>query len=97
VSHTFLKYIERFKGGRFQIHQQNIEEQNKNSLLKKASCSTLHTFNKMSSSEDQMLLKNVTDQLSRLVQEIQDLEECRDEMTEQEYVEAKEDSKEQLR
>ena len=51
----------------------------------------------MSGSEDQMLLKNVTDQLSRLVQEIQDLEECRDEMTEQEYVEAKEDSKEQLR
>lgn len=51
----------------------------------------------MSGFEDQMLLKNVQDQLGRLVQQIKDLEECRDDLTEEEYTETKEDTKEQLR
>ena len=46
--------------------------------------------------EDKLLLKNVNDQLCRLVQQIQDLEECKEDMTEDEYKEAKDDTREQL-
>jgi hypothetical protein len=47
--------------------------------------------------ENQLLLKNANDQLIRLVQQLRDLEECRDDMTEEEFNESKEDTKEQLR
>jgi hypothetical protein len=47
--------------------------------------------------ENQLLLKNANDQLLRLVQQLRDLEECRDDMTEEEFNESKEDTKEQLR
>ena len=47
--------------------------------------------------ENQQLLKNANDQLLRLVQQLHDLEECRDDMTEEEFNESKEDTKEQLR
>ena len=51
----------------------------------------------MSGSENKLLLKNVNDQLSRLVQQMKDLEECREDLTEDEYNETKEETKEQLR
>ena len=46
--------------------------------------------------EEKLLLKNVNDQLSRLVQQIQDLEECKEDMTDEEYKESKDDTREQL-
>ena len=46
--------------------------------------------------EDKLLLKNVNDQLCRLVQQIQDLEECKEDMTDDEYKESKDDTREQL-
>jgi hypothetical protein len=49
-----------------------------------------------SRAEDNLLVKNVNDQLCRLVQQIHDLEECKEDMTEDEYNESKDDTREQL-
>ncbi|XP_025411236.1 protein LZIC-like [Sipha flava] len=48
------------------------------------------------SDENEMLRKNLEAQLERLVQQLCDLEECRSEMTDDEYKESKEDTEEQL-
>ncbi|KAK2581611.1 hypothetical protein KPH14_002115 [Odynerus spinipes] len=47
--------------------------------------------------ETERLKKNLEEQLDRLVQQLEDLEECRDEMPNEEYEEAKEETMEQLR
>ncbi|KAF7994883.1 hypothetical protein HCN44_004355 [Aphidius gifuensis] len=47
--------------------------------------------------ETQRLRQNLEEQLERLVQQLEDLEECRDELDASEYEETKEDTMEQLR
>lgn len=47
--------------------------------------------------ETERLKKNLEEQLDRLVQQLEDLEGCRDEMTNEEYEETKEETMEQLR
>ncbi|XP_003247066.1 protein LZIC [Acyrthosiphon pisum] len=49
------------------------------------------------SDENQMLRENLEAQLERLVQQLSDLEECRSDMTDDEYNESKEDTVEQLK
>lgn len=48
-------------------------------------------------SETEKLKQNLEDQLDRLVQQLQDLEECRDELDDDEYEETKKDTIEQLK
>uniref|UniRef100_A0A2S2NID9 Protein LZIC n=1 Tax=Schizaphis graminum TaxID=13262 RepID=A0A2S2NID9_SCHGA len=49
------------------------------------------------SDENEMLRENLQAQLERLVQQLSDLEECRSDMTDDEYNESKEDTVEQLK
>ncbi|XP_026463364.1 protein LZIC-like [Ctenocephalides felis] len=47
--------------------------------------------------ETQKLIENLENQLERLVNQLQDLEECREEMDNSEYLETKQDTMEQMR
>ena len=48
------------------------------------------------SAETEKLKKNLNDQLERLVQQLQDLEECKDDLDEDEYEETKRETLDQL-
>ena len=48
------------------------------------------------SAETEKLKKNLNDQLERLMQQLQDLEECRDDLDEDEYEETKKETLDQL-
>lgn len=54
------------------------------------------TMTSRGSAETEKLKKNLNDQLERLVQQLQDLEECRDDLDDDEYEETKKETLDQL-
>ena len=48
------------------------------------------------SAETERLKQNLNDQMERLVQQLQDLEECKDDLDEDEYEDTKKDTLDQL-